>query len=339
VDLAPVSRAFDPEIAPVNGLRICRFCADDEIPLIGLYHDEFVIPLDSAAELWSEVAPSDLRLDGIETPLDLLTHGHAMRAVRELAAWICDDPDAPPLSELALPVGEVRLLTPLERPGKILLLAGNYAAHIAERGGIASERENTFPYVFMKPASCLNPPGGPIRIPRVSPNHVDWECELGVVMGRTCRHVEEDEALEYVAGYTVVNDVSDRKFFPNPARTPRDRDRFFDWLHGKWHDSFLPMGPCLLAADAVEDPQDLQVRLTVNDKVRQDGSTSRMIFPVAAIIAFLSRLMTLEPGDLICTGTPEGVGSASNTYLKPGDVVVAEIDGIGRLTNPVQAEE
>jgi 2-keto-4-pentenoate hydratase/2-oxohepta-3-ene-1,7-dioic acid hydratase in catechol pathway len=334
-----VSRPIDLDCSPVNGLRICRFCTDDEIPLIGLYQDTTVIPLDTAAEHWSESAPSGLRLDGIESPLDVLTHGYAMRAVRELAAWICDDPDAPPLAELALPIDQVHLLTPLERPGKILLLAGNYAAHVAERGGISAERDQTFPYVFIKPATCLNDPGGAIVIPKVSPHHIDWECELGVVIGRSCRHVEEEDALEYVAGYTVVNDISDRKFMPNPARTPRDRDRFFDWLHGKWHDGFLPMGPCLLAADAIEDPQDLRIRLQVNGKVRQDSTTARMVFPVAAVIAFVSRLTTLEPGDLICTGTPEGVGSASNTYLKPGDVVVAEIDGIGRLVNPVVAED
>ena len=218
-----------------------------------------------------------------------------------------------------MPVDEVKLLVPVARPSKILLLAGNYAAHVVERGGTAAERAETFPYVFMKPpTTTMTHPGDPIRIPAVSPDHVDWECELGVVIGRHCRDVEEDEALDYVAGYTVVNDITDRKFTPNPGRKPRERDRFFDWLHGKWHDTFCPIGPCLLSADAVPDPQALPIRLTVNGETKQDGNTGQMIFPVAAVISFLSRFVTLEPGDLISTGTPSGVGSATGTYLKPG---------------------
>ncbi len=159
-----------------------------------------------------------------------------------------------------------------------------------------------------------------------------------MVIGQSCRNVSEAEALNCVGGYTVINDISDRGFRPNPGRTTRDRDKFFDWLHGKWHDSFCPVGPCLVSPDAIPDPQNLTLRLTVNGTVRQESSTARMIFPVAAIIAFLSRFVTLEPGDLIATGTPSGVGHASGTYLKPGDVVVAEIEGIGRLENPVIAE-
>src|SRR5262249_17694826 len=157
--------------------------------------------------------------------------------------------------------------------------------------------------------TTLTNPGDPIRLPKVSPDHVDWECELGVVIGRTCRHASEDEALEYVSGYTVVNDISDRKFRPNPGRKPREQDAFFDWLQGKWRDTFCPMGPCVLSADAVDDPQAMQIRLAVNGKVKQDGSTAQMIFPVAAIVSYLSEILTLEPGDVISTGTPSGVGS------------------------------
>ena len=162
---------------------------------------------------------------------------------------------------------------PIARPPKILLLAGNYAAHVIERGGIAVERAETFPYVFMKPpTTTLTHPGDPIRIPGVSPNHIDYESELGVVIGRHCRDVEEAEALEYVAGYTIVNDITDRKFTPNPGRKPRERDKFFDWLHGKWHDTFCPVGPCLLSGSTVTDPQVLPIRLTVNGETKQDGT-------------------------------------------------------------------
>jgi 2-keto-4-pentenoate hydratase/2-oxohepta-3-ene-1,7-dioic acid hydratase in catechol pathway len=221
----------------------------------------------------------------------------------------------------------------------MFFLAGNYAKHVVERGGSTAERDETFPYVFMKPASTtLTHPGDPILIPRVSPQQIDWECELGVVIGRRCRHVDEDEAMVCIAGYTIINDISDRSFKPNPKRTPRDRDKFFDWLHGKWHDTFCPMGPCILSADVVANPQALGIELTVNGQVKQSASTAEMVFPVPAIVAFLSEFVTLQPGDVIATGTPAGVGSASGTFLRAGDDVRATIDPIGTLQNPVEDE-
>lgn len=320
-------------------MRLCRFRLDD-VDLAGFYEDDRIVPIHLAAESYSESVGSKLFLPSTDNLLDFLPPDGASREViRTLAGWV-DRLDDEEREELSLPVDEVKLLVPVPRPSKILLLAGNYAAHVIERGGTAVERSETFPYVFMKPpATTLTHPCDPIRIPRCSPDHVDWESELGVVIGRHCRDVEEGEALDYVAGYTVVNDITDRKFTPNPGRKPRDRDRFFDWLHGKWHDSFCPVGPCILSAVDVPDPQDLAIRLTVNGETRQDGRTGQMIFPVAALITFLSRFVTLEPGDLISTGTPAGVGSATGTYLKPGDLVVASIGGIGALENPVEAEE
>jgi 2-keto-4-pentenoate hydratase/2-oxohepta-3-ene-1,7-dioic acid hydratase in catechol pathway len=138
-----------------------------------------------------------------------------------------------------------------------------------------------------------------------------------------------------VAGYTVVNDISDRKFRPNPDRTKRDNDQFFDWLHGKWHDTFCPIGPCVRSAATLADPQNLTLELRVNGQVKQHASTQQMIFPVAALIEFISKLVTLEPGDIISTGTPSGVGAATGNFLKTGDVLEAEISGIGLLRNPV----
>lgn len=320
-------------------MRLCRFGVD-EVVLTAFYADDRVIPIAQAAEAFADAEGYDLDLPATEDLLELLPpEGEAFLATRKLAEWV-EGPDAPEIETLSIPVDDVQLLVPIARPSKILLLAGNYAAHIAERGGNAAERDETFPYIFMKPpTTTLTHPGDPIVIPRISPDHIDWECELGVVIGRRCRDVTEAEALDYVAGYTVVNDVSDRKYTPNPTRKPRERDKFFDWLHGKWHDTFCPVGPCILSADAVIDPQDLAIRLTVNGDIKQDASTAQMIFPVAAIIAFLSELVTLEPGDIIATGTPAGVGSSTGTYLSPGDVVVATIPEIGSLTNPVEAEE
>ncbi len=320
-------------------MRLCRFQMDD-VTIIGFYEDDRVVPIHQAAAAYCDETGIDLALEVTDDPLPFLPpDGASLGAIRTLARWV-EGLEAEPLDELTVPIEEGKLLVPVVGPPKILLLAGNYAAHVVERGGLAVERAETFPYVFMKPGSTtLNHPGDPIRLPKVSPDHVDWECELGVVIGRRCRDVEEVDALDYVAGYTVVNDISDRKFTPNPGRKPRDRDRFFDWLHGKWHDSFCPVGPCILAADALPDPQDSPIQLTVNGETKQDGSTGQMIFPVAAVVSFLSKFVTLEPGDLISTGTPSGVGSATGQYLQPGDLVVASIGGIGELESPVEAEE
>jgi 2-keto-4-pentenoate hydratase/2-oxohepta-3-ene-1,7-dioic acid hydratase in catechol pathway len=320
-------------------MRVCRF-GFDEMVLTGFYTDTHVIPIDQAAEAYSRENDVELLLPSTEDPMDLLPpDGISYEPARELFSWIerLDDAD---LEELMIPVGDVRLLVPIAHPSKLLLLAGNYAKHVAERGGIAAERQETFPYVFMKPPSTtLTRPGDPIVLPRISPDHIDWECELGVVIGRRCRHVEEDDALRYIAGYTIVNDISDRSFKPNPDRKPRDRDKFFDWMHGKWHDTFCPMGPCILSADAVPDPQAMPIRLSVNGEVKQNASTAEMVFPVAAVVSFLSGMLTLQPGDVIATGTPSGVGSATGTYLRPGDMVVAAIEPIGTLENPVEAED
>ena len=320
-------------------MRVCRF-GYDEMVLTGFYADTHVIPIDQAAEAYSQENGGELLLPSTEDPLDLLPpEGISYEAARELDAWIgqLDEADR---DELMILVADVRLLVPIANPPKLLFLAGNYAKHVAERGGTAAERRETFPYVFMKPPSTtLTRPGDPIVIPRVSPDHTDWECELGVVIGRRCRHADEDEAMSCIAGYTIVNDISDRAFRPNPDRKPRERDKFFDWLHGKWHDTFCPMGPCILSADAVADPQALPIQLSVNGQVKQDASTAEMVFPVAAIVSFLSDLVTLQPGDVIATGTPSGVGSATGTYLQPGDLVSATIDPIGTLENPVEAEE
>jgi 2-keto-4-pentenoate hydratase/2-oxohepta-3-ene-1,7-dioic acid hydratase in catechol pathway len=206
-------------------------------------------------------------------------------------------------------------------------------------GGAGTERAETFPYVFWKPPSTtLVDPYKPVVIPKVSPDHIDWELELCIVIGRRARHVSEAEALNYVAGYTVANDISDRQYRPNPDRKPRGNDKWFDWEHGKWHDTFCPCGPCIASADAIPDPQKLKMKLTVSGSVKQNATTGQQIFPVAAVVAFVSDILTLEPGDLISTGTPGGVGNTTGTYLKPGDRIEAWIEGIGTLVSPVKAE-
>ena len=320
-------------------MRLCRFSIDDT-PLAGFYRDELIVPIDQACDAYCEASGVDLLLPSTDDLLDLLPpDGTSAPACQELSRWV-DSLEEEALAELVIPTGDVKLLVPISQPKKILLLAGNYANHVVERGGEAAEREETFPYVFLKPPSTtLTHPFDQVVIPRSSPDHIDWECELGVVIGRRCRGVEEKDALDFVAGYTVINDVTDRQFKPNPSRKPRERDKFFDWMHGKWHDTFCPSGPCILSADVVSNPQDFRLQLFVNGEVKQDATTAQMVFTVAGVIAFVSAFVTLEPGDILSTGTPSGVGSASGTYLKPGDLVVASIDAIGRLENPIAAEE
>jgi 2-keto-4-pentenoate hydratase/2-oxohepta-3-ene-1,7-dioic acid hydratase in catechol pathway len=188
------------------------------------------------------------------------------------------------------------------------------------------------------PSTTLTNPGQPIVIPKTAPDAVDWELELAVVIDRKCKHICAADALKYVAGYTIINDISQRKFRPNPNRKKREKDAFFDWLHGKWFDSFCPCGPCITSADAIPDPQTLRLKLELNGQVKQDASTSQQIFSVADVIAFISDMVTLEPGDLISTGTPAGVGNTTGTYLKPGDVMLGTIERIGTLVTPVAGE-
>src|SRR5262245_38902921 len=316
-------------------MRLCRYQHNGTVE-VALYQEESIVPVNRAAdELMIRMpAPSSNVLDYLPP------EGRNFAALQRLDEAYRKLPAADQ-RRLSRPAKEARIRVPVSEPKKVILLAGNYAAHIVEGGGQAPERAETFPYFFWKPPSTtLTDPGAPIIIPRSSPDHIDWEIELGVVIGKKARHVTEKEALSFVAGYSVCNDVSDRRNRINPKRKPRDKDSYFDWLHGKWHDSFLPMGPCIRAATTVPDPQKLRLTLRVNGKVMQDANTGQMIFPVVALISILSDLVTLEPGDIIVTGTPSGVGHARKPpiYLKPRDEVVCEIESIGVLKNPVEGE-
>jgi 2-keto-4-pentenoate hydratase/2-oxohepta-3-ene-1,7-dioic acid hydratase in catechol pathway len=320
-------------------MRLCRFRNRDQVA-VGFYAREGIVPLQSAREAFCAVVGEPIDVPQSADLLDFLPpDGTGFGAARKLAVWVAQE-GSKRASLQPIPLSETQLLVPLPRPNKLLLLAGNYARHIEEGGGKAAERAETFPYVFMKPpTTTLTDPGRPVTIPRISPAAIDWELELAVVIGRRCKGVSEAEALRYVAGYTIVNDISNRRFKPNPHRKQRDRDGFFDWLHGKWHDSFCPCGPCVVTPDVIPDPQGLAMKLKVNGELKQDASTAQMIFPVAAVIEFIASFVTLEPGDIISTGTPHGVGSAKGTFLKPGDRIEATIDQIGQLDTLVVAEE
>ena len=236
------------------------------------------------------------------------------------------------------PADKVLLLAPVPRPGKVLALAGNYQAHIAEGGGAPVDKSRITPRFFIKPSNSTIGPGEAILRPALSPA-VDYELELGVVIGQPGRQIPVEEAMDYVAGYTIFNDVSARRLTIAEKRDPRPMDDFFDWLNGKWFDTFSAMGPYLVTADEIPNPHRLGMRLWVNGELRQDANTGQMIFNVPELIAFISQITTLEPGDIIATGTPSGVGDTAGRYLQAGDVVVGAIEGLGELRNPVANDE
>ncbi|MBI3864680.1 MAG: fumarylacetoacetate hydrolase family protein, partial [Planctomycetia bacterium] len=240
-------------------MRLCRIIVQGK-PQAAYYDEQQVIPVSAARNAFAAQAGKNPDLPEGDNLLALLPGGSGFAAAKHLGEWVASHPAAIPAGA-GIPTGKAELLVPIPRPSKIFLLAGNYADHIREGGGIAAERAETFPYVFMKPPSTtLTDPGKPIRIPSISPGAIDWELELAVVIGKRIKGVKESAALEAVAGYTVINDISNRKFKPNPRRKERAKDSFFDWLHGKWHDSFCPCGPCVTSADAIPDPQALAMQ-------------------------------------------------------------------------------
>jgi 2-keto-4-pentenoate hydratase/2-oxohepta-3-ene-1,7-dioic acid hydratase in catechol pathway len=256
-------------------------------------------------------------------------------ALREIASSLVAR--AREFSECLHAPESVTLRAPVPGARKLFCLAGNYQEHIREGGGTAHAKEETYPYFFMKPSStALIGSGEAIRLPKIG-RAIDWEGELAVVIGRQGRDIPADRAEEHIAGYTCFNDISERRLAVPDGRVPRERDKFFDWLVGKWFDTGGPAGPYLVTRDEVPDPHALALRLRVNGVTKQDASTSQMIFQIPELIEFISRIVTLEPGDMIATGTPAGVGHARNEFLQAGDVVEVEIEGLGTLRNPVVA--
>lgn len=293
-------------------MKLATFKADGAEALGAVIGDEIVALAPALAVLGAPPVPT--------TMLALLQAGETgmVAAARALAFAA-----GPENAALRRPLASVQLCAPLQ-PGKILGVGRNYGAHAAEVGG----PKLGAPRIFLKPTSSVCGPGALVRIPP-SVRWPDWEVELAVVIGRTAWQVPETRALEYVAGYTVLNDVSAREFqFDQPLPMTS---------FAKGLDGFCPLGPYLVTADEVGEPWHLDVRCWLNDELVQQGNTHELLFSVAALIAYLSRYMALQPGDVIATGTPSGSGHFHKPprYLKPGDRMRLEVEKVGVLEHGI----
>lgn len=294
-------------------MRFCTYQVQGEAR-VGIVTDDAVVDLQSIAR--SERLPH-----APATMLDLITEVPTLelRAIaRKAEQWAQS-------KRVAVPLARARLLAPIPRPRKNIMCMGrNYAEHARESGNAPPE----VPVFFTKPPTTVVGPHAPVVRHAVT-EQLDYEVELAAIIGRRGRNIAPDKALDYVFGYTIMNDV-----------TARDLQRKHQqWFKGKSLDTFAPMGPWIVHRSAVPNPQALRLTMRVNGEVRQNSTTANMIFPVAQLIAVLSAGMTLEPGDILATGTPEGVGMGMKPpkWLQVGDVMEAEIEGIGVLRNRVVA--
>ena len=260
----------------------------------------------------------DVRSLGFSSLLDVIASGAPGRA--KIENLVIQPPDSARYS-----LASAKLLAPIPRPPKIICVGLNYRDHAAETGA----RLPSVPTIFNKFPTAVNAPGANIVLPRES-NAIDYEVEFAFVIGRGGRRIPAAEWKEHVFGYTIANDVSARDYQRATSQ----------WLMGKTFDTFAPMGPWIVTPDAVEDPHALDIRMELNGEIMQHSNTRELIFKIPDLIAFVSGVFTLEPGDIMLTGTPSGVGFVRNPprFLQPGDECVLKIAGIGELRNPVVAE-
>jgi len=278
---------------------------------------------DVAISLSNPVAWAQADLDVLLTQWSSICR--ELDALAEMAASTCES-----LKELAIGAGS---LAPPIRPSRIFCAAANYVKHASEMGTVVAAKAESRPYMFIKTGTSVIGHNETVVIPNAS-SQVDWEIELAVVMGREAHHVSASQGLDYVAGYTIINDIS--------ARDLNVREDFSyktDWFQGKCFDTFAPLGPWLVPTSCIDDPYALEMRLSVNGELMQEETTGAMIFNIGEQIEYLSSVLTLKPGDVIATGTPTGVGMSRGVFLSPGDVMDASISSIGSLSNPVAAEK
>lgn len=294
-------------------MRLC-YASQQGRPFIGLAQEERWLNLSQAMRAEPERFPW-LALCPMPTVVDLLKNTSDLQTLAEMWARLESSAEL----QRYWVQGEMQLLAPLTNPSKIIALGRNYAAHAAETGHAVPEE----PVLFAKAPSSINAPGGDIVYPEYV-QRLDPEVELGVVIGRKAKDVSTEEAMSYIAGYTIVNDVTARDI------QKRAIEKGYSWFVSKSLDTFCPMGPYLVLTDEIEDPHNLELTLRVDGEVRQHSNTGLMLFKIPQLIAFISKHMTLEPGDVIATGTPEGIAP-----LQRGNVVECTITGLGTLRNRV----
>lgn len=301
-------------------MRFVTFCTVETEPRLGILHDGLVVDVEYFGDAIGQDLPS--------TMLDFIDLGPiGVRFLREAI----DSATTADLIGTSLPASNVALLAPIPRPRKNIFGIGlNYTEHVAEsaRSLDTSKELPQQPVIFSKPPTAVVGWNDPIRHNAKVTQQLDWETELAVIIGSTARHVAEGDALNHVFGYTVINDVS-----------ARDCRRAGQWIVSKGQDSFAPMGPCIVTADEIGDPHNLNILTHVNGVEKQNSNTRFMLFNINQLIADISSVMTLEPGDIIATGTPAGVGAGRDPqeFLWPGDVVECTVEGIGTLRNPIVA--
>jgi 2-keto-4-pentenoate hydratase/2-oxohepta-3-ene-1,7-dioic acid hydratase in catechol pathway len=297
-------------------MRLITFSHRNSAPRLGARIDDLVVDLGALAAQ-----------AGVDLPPDLLSLIQAGQPALAAAQALLDgDPATRPAGSVH-PLAEVTLQAPL-RPGKIVGVGLNYVEHVEEssRSLDTAKELPDRPVLFGKPATAVTGPGQPILHNADLTKQLDWECELAVVIGRTASRVSEEDAWDHIFGYSIMNDIS-----------ARDQRRSGQWFFSKGQDSYAPFGPAVVTADEIPDPLSLDVSLRVNGVVMQDSNTRHMLFSIPRLIADISSGMTLEPGDVISTGSPSGVGAGMvpPQFLNPGDLVEATIEAIGTLTNPV----
>ncbi|TXT56031.1 MAG: hypothetical protein BAJATHORv1_30415 [Candidatus Thorarchaeota archaeon] len=289
------------------------------VPSIGVELDEGILDIPEAASRFGR----QYHIHGHSFPhtiMDLLWWDSGVEVVSQiLASYHKTSSDEKPM---LYKKSSISYEAPIKRPGKIIALGLNYRDHIEETGRDVPD----FPVIFAKFPSCVMGPNTVVNIPEVT-NQLDWEVELGVIIGRLCKNVEESDALEYVAGYTILNDLSARDLQHTEGQ----------WVRGKSLDGLCPMGPRIVTTDELGDGSGLKMHTKVNGVLKQESNTSNLLYGTKEIVSFLSKSFTLEPGDVIATGTPAGVGFARDPpeFLKPGDEVELYIEKIGYLRNSI----
>ncbi len=294
---------------------------------IGIVYGDVIVDITGAYSMLFDNPDYGLDVAKATLPSDIIKLVEAgddvLRILEDFESTLLEEVASKCKEPVVLPIEDVELLAPIVRPPKIICIGLNYRKH-AEETGKPIPKE---PIIFSKYATAVTGHQSKVYLPKVS-TQVDYEAELAVIIGKKGKDILEEDAMDHVFGYTCFNDIS--------ARDLQFRDG--QWMKGKTCDGFAPMGPWIVLKDEISDPQNLDISLKLNGQVMQDGNTADMIFNIPTLISFLSSLFTLEPGDIIATGTPPGVGVARDpqVFLKPGDVTEVEVQGIGVLRNTVK---